>query len=162
MAPPIPPYGAGYTLAFLQAVAAEITPLAPQEKGLCPARSRPLSSSLPDLMAASSGAETGERGQLIGVVSGRQAWFLPWPERRVTARGLSLGAKWQRTHQGRPAAAPSAWPPRAGTAPWAPRAQGLPRGQHPKGLPPKDAGQMGGGRGGAGAAGGRSLVTPMS
>ena len=144
LAPSIPAYGSGYTLAFLQAVAAKFTPLTPQEKGLCPARSSPWSSSLRSLMDMSCGTE---RGRGIGVLSGLQAWFLPWPERRAKAQGVSLGAEWQRTPQGQPAAGPRAWAARAGTAPWASWAQGLPRGQHPKGLPPKDAGWRGSGRG---------------
>ena len=125
-------------------MAAKFTPLTPQEKGLCPARSSPWSSSLRSLTDISCGTE---RGRGIGVVSGLQGWFLPWPERRVKAQGVSLGAEWQRTPQGHPAAGPRAWPARAGTAPWASWTQGLPRGQHPKGLPPKDAGWRGSGRG---------------
>ena len=106
LAPSIPASGFGYTWAFLQAAAAEITPLSPQEKALCPARSKPCSSSLRGLMDVSSGAE---RARLTGVVSGLQGWFLPWPESGGTARGLSLGAEWRRRHQGHPAAGPRAW-----------------------------------------------------
>ena len=93
------------------------------------------------LLAAWPHGRDAERGRLIEVASGLQGLFLPWPERRARALGLSLGAEWQRMRQGRPAAGPRAWPPRAGTAPWASLAQGLPRGQPPKGLPPKDAGR---------------------
>lgn len=59
------------------------------------------------------------------VVSGLWDWALPWPDRGVTARGWSLGAKRQRM---RAAAVPSAWSPRARTAPWASGAQGVPWG----------------------------------
>lgn len=54
------------------------------------------------------------------MVSGLHTWFLPWPERRGTALGLSSGAEWWKMRQGHPAAVPRAWPPRAGTAPGPP------------------------------------------
>lgn len=114
LAPTIQTYGSGYTLACLQAAAAEITPFTPHEKGLCPATSSPCSSRLRGRIGFSSGAE---RGRLIGAVSALHAWFLPWPERRGTAPGFSLRAEWQRRRQGHPAPGPRAWPPRAGRNP---------------------------------------------
>ena len=129
MAPSIPTYGSGYTLAFPQAAAAEVTPVAPPEKGLSSASSSPWSSSLRELMAVSSGAE---RGRLMGVVFGLQGWFLPQPKRRVRALGLSLGADWQGTCQGRSAAVPSAWPARTRDSPLGPRGTGTASGPAPQ------------------------------